>query len=131
MVIMTVVAQLIPVVAQLTCNPNQVQTQEIRQHAQTSVAILLIGSTSAVMAHHDHHHDSGGSGSSGGGSSDPGGQSVTCGIGQTFNEQDQKCEISASGILRDCVNNLPTCTTVAHIIGRCYIQKSMKREALS
>jgi hypothetical protein len=78
-----------------------------------SVAILAIGSTSTnmAMAHHEHH-DSGSSSS--GSNNDP--QSVTCGIGETFNQQDQRCELSGPGIVKACVDYFTICSAIGHAI---------------
>jgi hypothetical protein len=78
-----------------------------------TVAILAIGSTSTnmAMAHHEHHDS--GSGSSGS-SNDQ--QSVTCGIGETFSQTDQRCEISGTGLLNACLDHFGICSAIGHAI---------------
>ncbi|MGB6671995.1 MAG: hypothetical protein WBE34_06135 [Candidatus Nitrosopolaris sp.] len=78
-----------------------------------TVAILTIGSisTNMAMAHHEHHE----SGSSSSGSSnDP--QSVTCGIGETFSQTDQRCEISGTGLLNACLDHIGICSAIGHAL---------------
>jgi hypothetical protein len=73
-----------------------------------TIAILTIGSTSTnmAMAHHDHHSDS----------SRNDQQSVTCGIGQTFNQQDQRCELSGTGIVHACLAYFTVCSSIGHLL---------------
>jgi hypothetical protein len=78
-----------------------------------ALAIFAIGSTSInmAMAHHEHHSDSSSGGSS---SNDP--QSVTCGIGETFNVQDQRCELSGQGLLNACLDHLSICSAIGQAL---------------
>lgn len=78
-----------------------------------TLAIFAIGSTSTnmAMAHHEHHSDSSSGGSS---SNDP--QSVTCSIGETFNVQDQRCELSGTGLLNACLDHLSICSAIGQAL---------------
>jgi len=78
-----------------------------------TVAMLTIGSTSTnmAMAHHEHHES--GSSVSGGGN-DP--QSVTCGIGQTFDTQTQQCHISGQGLFNACIDHFDICSVIGHAL---------------
>lgn len=37
-------------------------------------------------------------------------QSVTCGIGETFSQTDQRCEISGTGLLNACLDHIGICS---------------------
>jgi hypothetical protein len=73
-----------------------------------TVAILTIGltSTNMAMAHHEHRDS--------GSSNDP--QSVTCGIGETFSQTDQRCEISGTGLLNACLDHIGICSAIGHAL---------------